>query len=296
MSTLHRVSLGFLGVVLQVIAVEAKRGGGGGSSSSGSKSKGKKGIISGGASIGGLSAGVLLGMSLSLAKPSPLTIRCSGLFLLLWLALYLLKYVGRTNNNQTCPNAVSKDHDFERNPVGGYPPQDPPGYVSRSTLFRFDSSSRTDPNDQPTSPPPVQYNQMDWKQEGGPAPPQFVPLRPVTPQFVPPRPASQYQYHPQPTTPQFHPPQPTTPRFHPSQPAPPQFHPSQPATPQFHPPQPATPQFHPTPPSFPPTPYMGAAYTPAQYSPVQTPPFPLPHSPPMQYPPMSPTPGHGGDR
>ena len=37
MNTARRVTLGFLGVVLQVIAVEAKRGGGGG----GSKSKGK---------------------------------------------------------------------------------------------------------------------------------------------------------------------------------------------------------------------------------------------------------------
>ena len=176
MNTVRRVSLGFIGVVLQVIAVEAKRGGGG-SGGGGSKSKGKKGIISGGGPIGGLAIGILVGMPPGLAKLSPLTIRCSGLFVLLWMALYCLKHAGRTNNNQTCPNAVSKDHDFERNPVGGYPPQDPPGYVSHSTLFRLDLYSRTDPNDQPTSPPPIQYNQMDWKREGSPVPPQLVPVQ-----------------------------------------------------------------------------------------------------------------------
>jgi len=67
MNTIRHVSLGFLGVILQVIAVEAKRGGGGGgsssSSSSGSKSK-KKGIISGGGPIGGLAIGTVIGMSL----------------------------------------------------------------------------------------------------------------------------------------------------------------------------------------------------------------------------------------
>ena len=125
----HRVSLGFLGVVLQVIVVEAKRGGGGG----GSKGS-KKGIIIGGGRIGGLAVGILAGMLPSLEKLSSLTIQRSGLAFLVWMTLYWLKHLRRSNVNQVCTNAVSKDHDFERYPVGGYPTQDPPGYVSRSTF------------------------------------------------------------------------------------------------------------------------------------------------------------------
>ena len=57
MDPICRISLGFLGVALQVIAVGAKKGGG--------KSKGKGG--GGGASIGGATVGVLAGMR----APSP---------------------------------------------------------------------------------------------------------------------------------------------------------------------------------------------------------------------------------
>ena len=54
-------------------------------------------------------------------------------------------------------------------------------------------------------------------------------------------------------------------------------------------PYPVPPQFYPGPPPFPPTPYMGAAYTPSQYSPTS--PFPMPYSPPTQY---SPAPAYSG--
>ena len=128
MNTISRVCLCFLGVVLQVIAVEAKKGGGGG----GGKSKGKKVEIEGAGPIGGLAVGILAGMPPSLAKLPPLTIQRLVIFALLW---YARKYLRRSKDDRAGPDVVSKDHDFERNPVGGYPPQDPPGYVSRSTFL-----------------------------------------------------------------------------------------------------------------------------------------------------------------
>jgi len=63
MNTVRCVSLGFLGVVLQVIAVEAKRGGGGGGGGSSSNDgKRKKGFLSSGAAIGGVTVGGFIGM------------------------------------------------------------------------------------------------------------------------------------------------------------------------------------------------------------------------------------------
>ena len=133
MNTIRRVSLGVLGVVLQAIAVEAKRGGGGG------KSKGGGGKKGGG--LGGVTIGIIVGMRApSLSSAPALTTNHPGALLLVGTIVTVVSWLRKRfrsrsipKNDQPYTNAPSKEQDPERNPMMGYPPQDPPGYVSPST-------------------------------------------------------------------------------------------------------------------------------------------------------------------
>jgi len=133
MNTIRRIFLGFLGVALQVIAVEAKRGGGGG------KSKGGGGGKKGG--LGAIWIGIIIGTRPpGLKRVSALTANHPGALVFLYVIITVVGWFRKRfrsrstpEDNQPCANAPSKEQDFERNPMMGYPPQDPPGYVSRST-------------------------------------------------------------------------------------------------------------------------------------------------------------------
>jgi hypothetical protein len=124
----------FLGAVLQVIAVEAKKGGKGG--------KGKKGG-GGGASTGGITVGVIAGVCApNLTKLSALTTAYSGVVILAAMILkyrpYVMKFLRRSapqDKSQPYANEISKDPDFERNAMGRHPPQYIPAYVSTFTFF-----------------------------------------------------------------------------------------------------------------------------------------------------------------
>lgn len=126
-----RVYLVFLGAVLQAVAVEAKGGKGG-------KSGGSGGGGSGGGTIGGVIVGVIAGTYRvpTLANLSALTTVCSAAVILYAMVLkyrpYVMKCLRRSppRGGKLQANRASKDPDFERNAVEGYPPQDIPVYVS----------------------------------------------------------------------------------------------------------------------------------------------------------------------
>ena len=132
MNIIRRVSLGFLGVALQTVVVEAKRGGGGGKSRGGGSKKG---------GLGAIWIGIIVGMRApSLTRVPALTTNHPGALVVLSAIITIVSWFRKRIRSRSCPednqayaNAPSKEQDYERNPMMGYPPQDPPGYVSRST-------------------------------------------------------------------------------------------------------------------------------------------------------------------
>ena len=133
MNTIRHASLGFLGVVLQVVAVEAKRGGGGGKSKGG----GKKG------GLGGMTVGIIVGMRvLSLARFSTLTVEHSRCYPLPRHGNYVPELVEETVPVPLSPERQpaicqwgTKGAGFRKRPYGRIPVSGSPGL--RESFYVF---------------------------------------------------------------------------------------------------------------------------------------------------------------